>query len=141
MSGPFLPVSMLEHCPDKILILAIQLQIAWADNLIDNPFQIQHLFSALMAEMHSEMKARRNPETRWLERTLAYINTYYRDELTREQLAKLAGVSSEHFSRFFRKTTGPTFNEYITLLRIRSAQLQLLTHSTNLNTLALNVGL
>ncbi|HEY2492563.1 MAG TPA: helix-turn-helix domain-containing protein, partial [Paenibacillus sp.] len=137
---PFLPNSVLEHCPDKILILADQLHGAWFEQQMDNPFHLQQLFTALMAELHSEMKERQNSEGSWLERTLVYINNHYCEELTREQLARLAGVSPEHFSRSFRKSTGQTFNEYITLLRIRSAQQQLLTRTTDLNTLALNVG-
>ncbi|WP_044877167.1 helix-turn-helix domain-containing protein [Paenibacillus sp. IHBB 10380] len=140
LQEPFLPNSVLEHCPDKIMILADQLHGAWVEQQMDNPFQLQQLFTALMAELHSEMKARQNLESSWLERALAYIDNHFCEELTREHLARLAGVSPEHFSRSFRKSTGQTFNEYITLLRIRSAQQQLLTRTTDLNTLALNVG-
>jgi ABC-type Fe3+-hydroxamate transport system substrate-binding protein len=136
----FLPNSMLEHCSDKILTLAAQLQRTWKESQTDAPFHLQQLFTALMAELYGEMRARQNPASSWLERAIAYVDIHYREELTREQLARLAGVSPEHLSRTFRKVIGQSFNDYITLRRVRSAQQQLLTQTANLNTLALNVG-
>lgn len=140
LQEPFLPNSTLDHCPDKILTLAAQLGRTWKESQTDNPFQLQQLFTALMEELHGEMRAKHNPASSWLERSLSYIDNNYHEDLTRKQLARLAGVSPEHFSRSFRKATGQTFNAYITLLRVRNAQQQLLTQTSNLNTLALNVG-
>lgn len=136
----FLTNHSFTNCPDRILTLSAQLAELWNQFQINNPFQLQQLFITVMSELHNEIKARQSDSTHWLDRTLSYIDNHYNEEITREYLARLAGISPEHFSRAFRKTTGQTFNSYITLLRVRSAQQQLLTQTTNLNSLAQNVG-
>lgn len=137
---PFLANHSFTNCPDRILTLSAQLVDLWTDFQINNPFQHQQLFMTVMSELHNEINTRQSNPTHWLDQTLSYIDNHYNEEITREYIARLAGISPEHFSRTFRKTTGRTFNSYITLLRIRSAQQQLLTKTTNLNSLAQNVG-
>lgn len=61
-------------------------------------------------------------EESWIEIALAYIHLHFQEELTREQMAKKAQVSPEHFSRTFLKHTGYPFTKYLTLLRVRESQ-------------------
>ncbi|OBZ16789.1 AraC family transcriptional regulator [Bacillus sp. FJAT-26390] len=76
----------------------------------------------------------------WLVSALEYIRENYRNPITRKQLAQSSGVSLEHFSREFRRHTGKTFKAYLTELRIRAAQEQLLSSRSGLVDVALNVG-
>ena len=55
-----------------------------------------------------------------------YIDTSFRENLTLEQAAEIAGFSKYHFSRLFKEFTGITFQEYLTRQRIRHAE-ELLT--------------
>lgn len=57
-----------------------------------------------------------------------YIDTSFRENLTLEQAAEIAGFSKYHFSRLFKEFTGITFQEYLTRQRIRHAE-ELLTDS------------
>lgn len=90
--------------------------------------------------LHNSAAEYKEPQAQWIDRVLHHIESNYNEDLTREQAAGLAGVTPEHFSRAFRRFTGQTFNQYITLLRIRKAQQRILTGAPNLSTLALEVG-
>lgn len=57
-----------------------------------------------------------------------FIDASFRENLTLEQAAEIAGFSKFHFSRLFKEFTGVTFQEYLTRRRIRQAE-ELLTDS------------
>lgn len=57
-----------------------------------------------------------------------FIHTSFRENLTLEKAAAVAGFSKYHFSRLFKEFTGVTFQEYLTRQRILHAE-ELLTNS------------
>ncbi|MCG7410700.1 ABC transporter substrate-binding protein [Paenibacillus sp. ACRRX] len=130
----------IHRCPAAIMRLAGELEIIWREPQLGGPFRLQQIFTELLTELHKELTSRQEPSNSWIEQALCYMEAHYREELTREQMADRSDVSPEHFSRMFRKYTGRTFNAYLTLLRIRSAQRQLLTGISNLHVLAQEVG-
>ncbi len=71
---------------------------------------------------------------------LHYINRHYQEQLTLEQAARLAHMSKYHFCRTFHGSTGATFLEYLTNIRLANAH-QLLTETAlSLNQVALRCG-
>ncbi|MBT2290770.1 AraC family transcriptional regulator [Paenibacillus albidus] len=126
----------------QILSLAEDLYEAWSKPDQSQPFAVQQLFSGMLSELYNESYNRSLLQSSgtWLDVVLQYIDTHYNEDLTRSQMAALANVTPEHFSRTFRKATGQTFNAYILLLRIRKAQQRILTGVPNLTELALEVG-
>ncbi|WP_339206720.1 ABC transporter substrate-binding protein [Paenibacillus sp. FSL K6-3182] len=130
----------LHRCSVGILRLAGELETVWREPQLSEPLQSQQLFIELLVELFKERNALQQPSNYWLERAIQYMETHYNKDLTREQMAEQANVSQEHFSRTFRKNTGRTFNAYLTLLRIRSAQRRILVGAPDLNTLAQEVG-
>ncbi|MBW4081193.1 AraC family transcriptional regulator [Paenibacillus sp. S150] len=130
----------LSACTSKACSLAAELLKACGEPEQNKPFALQQLFSELLSELYSKKSEYGQAPAHWLEQVLHYIDSHYNEDLTRVQMAELAGVSPEHFSRAFRKATGQTFNEYMTLLRIRRAQQRLLTGAPNLTAVALEVG-
>ncbi|BBI30949.1 hypothetical protein KCTCHS21_03480 [Cohnella abietis] len=121
--------------------MASELESMWREPQLSEPFRVQQLFIELLTELHNEQAARKEQTLSWLDQALLYIETHYHKDLTREQLADIANISPEHFSRMFRKHTGRTFNAHLTLLRIRSAQRSILSGAPpDLNTLAQEVG-
>ena len=48
-----------------------------------------------------------------LEYVKLYIEQHYQEELTIEHLAKVAGISSRHFMRLFKKRYGCSAIEYL----------------------------
>ncbi|MFE4569740.1 ABC transporter substrate-binding protein [Paenibacillus chitinolyticus] len=130
----------LNGCPDKLLRQADELQKLWREPKLGGPFRIQQLFIELMNGLYEELASRERAGRSWLEQSVSFMQAHFVEDLTRDQLAERANVSPEHFSRAFRKYTGRTFNEYLTLLRIRGAQKRILTGSPDLNTLAQEIG-
>lgn len=56
---------------------------------------------------------------------LRHIDTYYRQPVTVEELAELAGLSRYHFSRLFKELTGHTVSEYVNAVRLDRAEYML----------------
>lgn len=63
-----------------------------------------------------------------IEKTAAYMEAHFDEAITREQLAAIADVNQEHFSRIFRKYKGVSPTEYLTAIRMEKAK-ELLLHS------------
>ncbi len=70
-----------------------------------------------------------------------YVNNNYTSELTLEYLAEFFGFSKYHLCRIFKKYTGYTINNYITLLRIERAKDLLKTTSLPANKICVMVGI
>lgn len=71
---------------------------------------------------------------------LDFLNKNYAQDLSMGDLCALVGMSESGFSRFFQRTTGNTFTDYLTHLRISKA-CQLLTHTDQyVNSVCQEVG-
>jgi len=56
-----------------------------------------------------------------IDRVCTYINSNYKDAVRLEAAAEIANMSVNSFSRFFKRSTGNTFVEYVNKLRIGKA--------------------
>lgn len=75
-----------------------------------------------------------------LGRALSHMEVHFSEQLTRNDVARIAGVSESHLSRLLREKTGRSFTEILNRHRVdRAAQLLLRTQK-NLLTIALEVG-
>ncbi|RED60544.1 helix-turn-helix domain-containing protein [Cohnella phaseoli] len=63
-----------------------------------------------------------------IEATIVYMKGHLQEKITRDQLAALAGLTPEHYSRVFNKFTGHSPFEYMRVLRVERA-LELLQRS------------
>ncbi len=70
-----------------------------------------------------------------------YLNNNYFKNLSLEFLADFFGFSKYHLCRIFKKYTGYTINQYITLLRIERAKELLKTTSLPANKICVMVGI
>lgn len=55
-------------------------------------------------------------------RVVEFLHEHFADDVSRDQLAALAGVAPGHFTRLFRQTTGQTPKRYLLQLRIEKAR-------------------
>ncbi|WP_245987830.1 helix-turn-helix transcriptional regulator [Cohnella lupini] len=69
-----------------------------------------------------------------------YIDEYYRDKITVEQLANIAGLSRFHFSRLFKQVTDKSLVEYINLVRINKSESMLRGTGMTISEIALASG-
>jgi YesN/AraC family two-component response regulator len=74
-----------------------------------------------------------------LARALGFIETHLHTELRLEQVAREAGMSKFHFSRYFKKMVGITFRQFLTRRRITRA-LDLLRSARSVSDVYLDVG-
>lgn len=68
-----------------------------------------------------EYRARRNRLERF-KPVLQHMELHYREPLSIELLASLAGLSRFHFSRLFKEITGHTVTQYLNGIRLRRAE-------------------
>lgn len=73
-------------------------------------------------------------------RSIAYVHQHYSEPITRETMAKAAGLSPWHYSRKFRAMTGKPPLEYLNQYRIFRAQERLLLAGALAQDVAKQVG-
>jgi AraC family transcriptional regulator, transcriptional activator of pobA len=74
-----------------------------------------------------------------LENTFRLVDESYADEITLEDAARASHLSTTHFCRMFRKTTGMTFHDYLTFFRVNRAE-KMLYSSKKLAEIAFDCG-
>lgn len=75
-----------------------------------------------------------------LDKVLEYIDANYDQRITLSDVAAVANYSPYHFTRFFKDTTGMTFNEYVNSVRIKKAERYLLDIDTPITEIAYKSG-
>ncbi|GAB1158101.1 hypothetical protein YWY31_41260 [Paenibacillus illinoisensis] len=135
---PFGPPASIAN--RGIAEIAFELMLASSKSEAPGLFKPHMLFYQLLDALYDHsVRLSRNGHS-WLDLVIRHIHDKIDHPLTRDQLARDANVSPEHFSREFKKHTGLTFVEYVTRLRIRLAQEHLLFANPTLQELAQLTG-
>lgn len=71
---------------------------------------------------------------------LKYIEQNYMNDITLEELADIAGYSTYHFSRIFKKYSSTTFINFLNRRRIKAAEILLLESGSSITDVAMQVG-
>lgn len=75
-----------------------------------------------------------------LKGVLTYIENYYTEPLTQEEIAKKFYFSKVYFSRYFKQCMGMTFTEYLVKYRLQRARQELLESDKHITEIALKNG-
>lgn len=75
-----------------------------------------------------------------IEKAIWYIENHYRESISLEELARVAGVSRYHLSRMFCYTVGEPISRYIRLRRLSNAAAALAAGEPDILDLALSLG-
>jgi AraC family transcriptional regulator len=75
-----------------------------------------------------------------LRQVCEYMEAYLAHDVSLAQLARIAGMSSYHFARLFRQSTGLPVHQYLTSLRLRRARELLVKSSLPLAEISREVG-
>ncbi|WP_172844386.1 ABC transporter substrate-binding protein [Tumebacillus algifaecis] len=97
----------------------------------------QELLYELMAMAQRETK---NDTRQGLERSKEYIEEHFREELTIDRLAEIAGLSPKYFVALFKKTFGISALDHLTQIRMRKAKQLLLCSERLMRDVAHEVG-
>lgn len=71
---------------------------------------------------------------------IEYIGRNYKEEISLDDMAKLAGLSSPYFSKYFKSITGTSFIKYLNGIRLDNAIKDLLTNNASVTDAALENG-
>ncbi len=150
------PTRLLVNCTHKYIPPSV-FPLAYSDNyLYRNPNQINEIHTILQKiekeynnpDSFSDESIRclmysfffliarnknqyisQNVQSSYIEHAIDYIQNNLSADISLSEIAAMFSVSSEHFSRSFKKETGFGFNQYINLLRLKKAE-SLLKQST-----------
>ena len=75
-----------------------------------------------------------------IERVVRWMNENFQERLTLDQAATVACMSPQHFCRFFKSSTGHTFTEYLSRIRVAYAKQMLLSGRLRVTDIAYEVG-
>lgn len=75
-----------------------------------------------------------------LQLALDYIGTHYNQPITVADAAKLCHVSYSYFSKLFSKSTGTSFSDYLTAVRLSAAEQLLITTEKSITEISFETG-
>lgn len=75
-----------------------------------------------------------------VQRTMDYISTHFRDEITASNAAAMCNVSYSYFSRIFKKITKHSFSEYLNYVRISESEKLLASTDLSMTEIAMQSG-
>jgi AraC-like DNA-binding protein len=107
---------------DPAVILGLNYQSLTALSGIVDPEALAVWLCDMLEQLIDAIKTNtRHPNSVQLARAIDYIEEHLADELSREEVARAAGLSPSHFSHLMRAKTGWSFTELLTRLRIDRA--------------------
>lgn len=75
-----------------------------------------------------------------IDRAIAYMNSHFEEKITVEDLAALASLSANHFTKIFKSVTGETPIDFLKTLRLKKARNMLINNTDNMTEIALKCG-
>jgi AraC-like DNA-binding protein len=101
----------------------------------------QIILTLLRADTRKLIPARENAELMRLRPVLDYIENHLCGKLQVEEACRLANMSYHYFVKYFKKTMGISFVDYITLKKIKRAERLLLTKDLSIAQIGEEVGM
>ncbi|WP_411349104.1 AraC family transcriptional regulator [Paenibacillus sp. WLX2291] len=98
------------------------------------------LFLQLLCDLREQENVPEGDAGVQLQRTRAYIEQHYREPLTLEQLAEMAGLSRNYYVSLFKKHYGESVVHYMTRLRMEQARRLMANPELRLRDIAHEVG-
>lgn len=112
----------------------------WLDFKVELLRFLYVLFSCFKKEAIKGANQKSVGKTKGFEEILDYINNNYYRPIKLEEVAKLEYMSTQYFSKYFKRKTGSNFLEYLTALRMKKAVHALTTTGDSVVKIALDTG-
>ncbi|MDZ5473580.1 AraC family transcriptional regulator [Bacillus sp. 31A1R] len=122
----------------KIFILLKKLETKFKCNTASDYFKQQSLFYEILSLLYEEYEQYTEMDLTGIKKSVAYMERHFDEGIYVGQLSEIAGMTPSSYSRAFKKMTGQTPSEYLTLLRINHAKD--LLNSLSLKEVANTVG-
>ena len=138
---PFFGMYSVHNVPQLIGLLE-HLAVLWKRrghmNAMRRKILLHEFFLTLLTDIRAQKIA--GDTTAAIELTQDYMINHYRESLTLEQLAQMAGLSVSHYSRLFKKVIGYSPIDYLNHLRMDRAKELLVLSDYRLKSIAGSVG-
>jgi AraC-like DNA-binding protein len=82
----------------------------------------------------------KNNAMKRLQEVFIYMEHHYSDKILLEDMAKSVFMSPNYFSAYFRKVTGYSFSEYLSILRILNVKERMKTSDKSITEIAVDCG-
>ena len=101
---------------------------------------LYQFFYVLYSNADEGPKSGKNTSLARIKDILKYVETHYQQEITIDEIAEVAGFSSSHFMKFFKKEMGTSFIDYLNQYRLSMATRLLLSSDSNILEIAEECG-
>lgn len=98
------------------------------------------IFDAGLVHINSAQPTASSLQIQRLKDVLNYIEEHYSEQISLDDMSRIAGLSPRYFCRYFRKMTQSTPTEYLNYYRIECACEQLVSLQLSITEVALNCG-
>lgn len=103
---------------------------------------IKHLLLTLLrGDSRGLLQAHEHIDGATIKPILAYIEEHLSERIELEAVSRMAGMSYHYFSRYFKKTMGVPFTDYVNRKRIAAAERLLVTSGRSVGDIAESVGI
>jgi AraC-like DNA-binding protein/ligand-binding sensor protein len=107
----------------------------------DGVIKLLAIFAEHVANLSNQLVVQReNAEPPAITRAKAFIEEHHAEDLSLEQAARVAHMSTFYFCKMFHKVTGVNFTEYVSRVRIEKARNLLLNPNLRISEIAYEVG-
>lgn len=103
---------------------------------------ISRLFLQILRLWHSDGETVKQQDNNdiTMEKVMSYVEQNYMNEVLATTAARISGMSYSYFSRFFKKSAGMSFTEYLNSVRIEKAAEMLLSSTKTVTEIAMDTG-
>lgn len=101
---------------------------------------LSELIYSVLCGLFLTQKTRNGHASAFIEQALRYIDRNYREPILVPDIASAVGVSASYFNRSFRRETGYSPHEYLTLRRVSAAKDLLISTNAPLREIAFECG-
>lgn len=145
--GQFAPASL--DCPDDLhpaRFRSLLDKLPELEQKLQSPepwdrMKANIVFQEWIAELFQSLRRERTADVHSaMRQTAEYMERHFQQPITREELAGIAGLHPDYFSRAFKKQFGVSPIDHLTAIRIRHAKRLLLQSDESFRTIARNVG-
>lgn len=110
-------------------------------NILSRVYDMLGNISLYCSQKQSDSSCKlKKDELEKVELILNYIDKNYTEDISLEEAAKVLNFSSNYFCRFFKRSLGKTFFEYVNFYRCTKAEILLNTTDKTITEIALEVG-
>ncbi|GAA3408025.1 helix-turn-helix domain-containing protein [Paenibacillus hodogayensis] len=126
---------IIERIHDEIMGKSTGYEIAAS-------MHIKHLLLTLLrGDTRGLLKAHDSVDPGVIKPILEYVDTHLAEKIELEQVSQIAGMSYFYFSKYFKKSMGASFTDYVNRKRIAKAERLLVTSGQNVGEIARAVGI